>query len=141
MDGTIPRAPHGVERWGDRCGLSVEVEFPEKPDMTEAFWGFLKEETGGLPGQSGDWRCWNCWTTPLNEAVDVIGVRLADEWLGLYLRASEYQDTPSRAGRMLQHSRTSQELMGDRELDGNEASRSRNGRNQFLEQFVGYVQY
>ena len=33
-----------------RCGLSVEAEFPEKPDTTTAFWRFLKEETGGLPG-------------------------------------------------------------------------------------------
>ena len=113
---------------GDRCGLSVEVEFPEKPDTTTAFWSFLKKETGGLPGQCDAWRSWNCWTTELNDAGDMIGVSLAGEWLGLYLRASEYQDTPSGAARMLQHSRTIRELMGDQELDGSDESRSRNGR-------------
>ena len=47
---------------------------------------------------------------------------------GLYLRASEYQDTPSRAGRMLRHSRKIRELMGDQEFDGDEESRGREGR-------------
>ena len=117
-----------MSRNGDRCGLSVEVEFPEKPDTTTAFWSFLKKETAGLPGQSDEWRSWNCWTTELNEAGDMIGVSLADEWLGLYLRASEYQDTPSRAARMLHHSRTIRELMSDQDFDGTAESRSRDGR-------------
>ena len=83
---------------------------------------------GGLPGQSDDWRSWNCWTTGLNDARDMIGVSLADEWMGLYLRSSEYQDTPRRAQRMLQYSRTIREQMGDQEFDGNEQSRSKKGR-------------
>ena len=60
---------------------------------------------GGLPGQSDDWRSWNCRTTGLNDARDMIGVSLADEWMGLYLRSSEYQDTPRRAQRMLEAAR------------------------------------
>ena len=44
------------------------------------------------------------WTTGLNDARDMIGVSLADEWMGLYLRSSEYQDSPRRAQRMLQYS-------------------------------------
>ena len=113
---------------GNQCGLSVEVEFPDKPDTTAAFWGFLQEETGGLPGQTDEWRSWNRWTTSLNEAGDVIGVTLGEEWMGLYLRASEYQDTPSRAGRMIQHRRKIRGLIGDQDFEGNEASLSRNGR-------------
>ena len=123
-----PASAARCQEMGVRCGLSVDVEFPEKPDTTTEFWGFLKEETGGLPGQSDEWRSWNCWTTALNEAGDVIGVTLAEEWMGLYLRASEYQDTPSRAARMLQHSRQIRDLMSDQEFDGNEESRSRGGR-------------
>ncbi len=126
--GDYPASVARCRGMGTRCGLSVEVEFPEKPDTTAEFWGFLKAETGGLPGQSDEWRSWNCWTTSLNEAGDVIGVTLAEEWMGLYLRASEYQDTPSRAGRMVQHSRKIRDLMGDQDFDGNEASRSKNGR-------------
>ena len=83
---------------------------------------------GSLPGQSDDWRSWNCRTTGLNDARDMIGVRLADEWMGLYLRSSEYQDTPRRAQRMLQYSRTIREQMGDQEFDGNEQPRSKKGR-------------
>ena len=123
-----PKSAAWCREMGSRCGLSVEVQFPEKPDTITAFWKFLKEETGGLPGQSDDWRSWNCWTMSLNEAGDVIGVTLAEEWMGLYLRAAEYQDTLSRFGRMLQHSRKIRELMGDQEFDGNEDSRSRRGR-------------
>ena len=43
----------------------------------------------------------------------MIGVTLADDWMGIYLRASEYQDTPSRAQRMVQYSRKIREVMGD----------------------------
>ena len=123
-----PASAARCREMGDRCGLSVEVEFPEKPDTTTAFWRFLKKETGGLPGQTDGWRSWNCWTSALNDAGDMIGVTLVAEWMCLYLRASEYQHTPSRAARMLHHSRKIRELMSDQEFDGNEASRSRNGR-------------
>ena len=123
-----PTSAARCREMGDRCGLPVEIEFPDTPDTTKAFWQFLKAQTGGLPGQSDEWRSWNCWTTGLNEAGDMIGVSLADDWMGIYLRASEYQDTPNRAERMLQYSRKIRELMGDQEFDGNEASRSRKGR-------------
>ena len=115
-------------KMGERCGLMVEIEFPDTPDVLTAFWMLLKAETGGLPGQPDDWRSRNCWTTWLNDARDVIGVSLTDEWIGLYLRASEYQNTPSRAERMLQYSRKIRELMSDQEFDGNEVSLSKKGR-------------
>ena len=124
---TTRRAPRGAGRRGTGAA-SRSKSSSRKPDTTTAFWRFLKEETGGLPGQTDGWRSWNCWTTELNGAGDMVGMTLAGEWMGLYLRASEYRDTPSRAARMLRHSRTIRELMDDQELDGNEASRSRNGR-------------
>ncbi|WP_420634469.1 hypothetical protein [Candidatus Palauibacter sp.] len=96
--------------------------------MTKAFWGFLKEQTGGLPGQSDDWRSWNRWTTWLNDARDMIGISLADEWVGLYIRADERQNTPRRAARMLQYSRKIRDFMGDQELEGDEEARSKEGR-------------
>ena len=123
-----PASAARCQEMGERCELQVEVEFPDTPDLTRAFWEFLKAETGGLPGQSDDWRSSNCWTTGLNEVGDMIGVSLAEEWMGLYLRASEYQDTPSRAERMLRYSHKIRDLMGDQDLAGNEESRSKNGR-------------
>ena len=113
-------------KMGERCGLMVEVEFPDTSDVLTAFWTLLKAETGGLPGQSDDWRSSNYWTTRLNDAGDVIGVSLTDEWMGLYLRASGSQG--SRAERMLQYSRKIRELMSDQEFDGNEVSLSKKGR-------------
>ena len=113
---------------GEQCGLMVEIEFPDTLHITKAFWAFLKEETGGLPGQSDGWRSWNCWTTWLNDARDVIGVSLTDEWMGVYLRASEHQNTPNRVERMLQYSREIRKTMSDQEFDGNEVSLSKKGR-------------
>ncbi|MXW64534.1 MAG: DUF262 domain-containing protein [Bacteroidetes bacterium SB0662_bin_6] len=115
-------------KMGEQCGLMVEIEFPDTLHITKAFWAFLKEETGGLPGQSDGWRSWNCWTTWLNDARDVIGVSLTDEWMGVYLRASEHQNTPNRVERMLQYSREIRKTMSDQEFDGNEVSLSKKGR-------------
>ena len=123
-----PASAARCQEMGKRCGLLVEVEFPATPDITKAFWAFLKEETGGLPGQSEDWRNRNCWTTWINDARDMIGVSLSNEWMGLYLRASEHQHTHRRAERMLHYSRKIRDLMGDQKFDGNEVSRSKKGR-------------
>ena len=123
-----PASAARCREMGERYGLSVEVEFPSTEGMTRAFWEFLKEQTGGLPGQSDDWRGWNQWTTRLNDAGDMIGVSLAREWMGLYLRASEYKNTPRRAERMLHYSRKIRGVMGDQEFDGNQESRSKAGR-------------
>ena len=123
-----PASAARCREMGKRCRFSVEVEFPERLGTTRAFWKFLKVKTGGLPGQSDDWRSWNRWTDPLNDAGDMIGVSLAAEWMGLYLRASEYQDTPRRAERMLDYSRRIREVMGDQDFDGNQVPRSKEGR-------------
>lgn len=113
---------------GERCALTVDVEFLEMPDTPKAFWAFLKQETGGLPGQPDAWRSQNLWTMPLNESRDRIGIGLHKERVELYIRADERQHTPHRTERMLQYSRNIPELMGDQKFTGNEVSLSKKGR-------------
>ena len=123
--GHYERSAARCRKMGKQCDLSVEVELSDTLNMTKEFWAFLKARTGGLQGQSDEWRSWNCRTTKLNDAGDVIGVSLGDEWMGIYLRAF---DTPGRAERLLQYSRKIREEMSDQEFDGNAESRSKEGR-------------
>ena len=113
---------------GERCGLLVEVEFQDTPDMRKAFWRRLKAETGGLYRQRDGWRSWIVWTRELNELGDMVGVSLRRESIGLYLRASPSKNPSGRAQRMLQYSRTIRQSMYDQELDRNEVSESEKGR-------------
>ena len=112
----------------ERCGILVEVEFQDTPDMGKAFWRHLKAETGGLPGQPDEWRNWALWTRELNELGDMVGVSLRRESIGLYLRASPYKNPSGRAQRMLQYSRTIRQSMYDQQLDGNDVSESKKGK-------------
>ena len=113
---------------GERCGILVEVEFQDTPNVRKAFWRRLKSETGGLPGQGDEWRGWSVWTRELNELGDMVGVGLRRESIGLYLRASPYKNPSGRSQRMLEYSRTIRKSMSDQQLDGNEVSESENGR-------------
>lgn len=122
-------SPARCRQLGERCGVTVEIEISETPDLTKAFWRYLKTHAGGLPGQSANWSSRKHWTARLNDGRgDRIGVSLTDDKIRVYLRSSEYQDTPSRAARMLQYSRKIRQLMGELELSGNEEHESKAGR-------------
>ena len=123
-----PASAAACRQMGDRCGLRIEVKFPEKPHLRKAFWRLLKEETGGLYGQRDDWRGPSIWTSELNELGDMIGVSLRQESIRLYLRASPYKNPSGRAHRMLHYSRTIHAFMFDQVLEGNEVSESEKGR-------------
>ncbi|MCY3563869.1 MAG: DUF262 domain-containing HNH endonuclease family protein [bacterium] len=113
---------------GKRCGVTVEVVFPDRPDRSEAFWRLLKEETGGLYGQRDGWRSWVVWTPELNELGDMIGISLKRESIRLYLRASPSPNPSDRTQRMLQYSRAIRQSMSDQELNGSQMAESENGR-------------
>ena len=112
---------------GERCGISIDVEFQDTP-MMRAFWRCLKVETGGLLGQGDEWRNWSHWTRELNELGDMVGVGLRRESIAVYLRASPYKHASGRGQRMLQYSRAIRETMYDQDLDGSEVSESEKGR-------------
>ncbi len=113
---------------GERCGILVEVEFPDTPNLRKAFWGLLKAETGGLSGQSDGWRSWSVWTRELNEQGDMVSVGVGRESIRLTLKASPYKNPSGRGQRMLHYSQAIRASMYDQNLDGNEVSESENGK-------------
>jgi len=97
----------------------VEVEF-EEDSRTQAFWRFLKQHTGGVPGQKDTWRGAGQWTSPVNSAGDRIGLYVGNpDHLRLYIRAGESQASEERAARMRQYSWMIRDRMGDQEIGGN----------------------
>ena len=68
-----PASVRLCRRMGERCHIQVEVDF-EEDSRTQAFWHFLKEHTGGVPGQRDTWRGASQLTSPVNSAGDRIGM-------------------------------------------------------------------
>jgi len=123
-----PASAAACREMGEKCGTLVEVEIPDTPHMSKAFWTLLKAETGGLYRQRDGWRGWIIWTQELNELRDMIGVSLRQESIGLYLRAAPSKNPSDRTHRMLQYSQTIRQSMYDQNLAGNEVSESEKGR-------------
>ena len=122
-----PTSAERCRKMGRRCDVKVEVEF-EETSRTQAFWRFLKEHTGGMPGQKDTWRGASQWTSPLNSTGDRIGIFVGNpEWLWLYIRAGESQGSEERAVRMRQYSWSIRDQMGDQELGENLEKNSENG--------------
>ena len=104
---------------GKRCGVAVEVEFEEK-SRTQAFWRFLKESLGGVPGQKDTWRGATQWTDPFNSHGDVIGIYVGNpERLWLYVRSGDSKASHERTARMRKYSWMIFEQMADQDVDDN----------------------
>ncbi len=111
-----PTSAKRCEELGKRCGVIIDIEFPETNEY-QAFWKFLKDETGGLPGQKITWRGPSQWTRSLNSFGDCIGIYIGNpELLWLYIRAGESQKSQSRSERMKRFSWLIQNQMGDQVL-------------------------
>ena len=94
----------------------------------QAFWIYLKEHVGGVPGQKDVWRGATQWTAPVDSSGDRIGIYAGTDWLWLYIRAGETQGTEQRAARMRQYSWMIGEQMGDQHLEANVDKNSADGR-------------
>ena len=112
-----PTSAGRCRKMGERCGVRVEVEFKES--RRQAFWQFLKERTGGVPGQKDSWRGPKQWTSPLNSSSDMVGIYVGIDGLWVYIRAGEMQQSVERTARMRRYSRMIRDRMGDQELEGN----------------------
>ena len=94
-----PTSAERCRKMGERCGLTVEVEFEENT-RTQAFWKLFKEREGDIPGQKDSWRGASQWTRPLNTSGDRIGIYVGHpEMLWLYIRAGERQASEERGRR------------------------------------------
>ena len=106
-------------KMGERCGVSVEVEF-EEDTWAHEFWKRFKELEGGIPGQKDSWRGKSQWSAPLNIAGDRIGIYVGrPELLWLYIRAGERQASKRRTARMRQYSWMIRDQMDDQRLGEN----------------------
>lgn len=123
-----PASATACREMGKRCGMQVEVEFPDTPDRSKEFWRLLKAETGGLHGQRDGWRSWFIWTPQVNELGDMIGISLKPESIRLYLKASPSKNPSDRTQRMLRYSRAIRQSMNDQELARSEVPESEKGR-------------
>ncbi len=113
-------------KMGERCGVTVEVEF-EEDTRTQAFWKRFKEQEGGIPGQKVSWRGPSQLTTPLNTAGDRIGIYVGQQVSWLYIRAGRNQNAGDRAARMRNYSWKIREEMGDQVLGKNLEKNSADG--------------
>ena len=94
-----PTSAERCRKMGERCGLTVEVEFEENT-RPQAFWKLFKEREGDIPGQKDSWRGASQWTRPLNTSGDRIGIYVGHpEMLWLYIRAGERQASEGRGRR------------------------------------------
>lgn len=123
-----PTSAKRCQDMGQRCGVQVEVAGIREKSPTQAFWEFLKQHTGGLPGQKDAWRGGNQWTSAVNSLGDRIGIWIGAESLWLYVRAAEKQHSEQRAARMRGYSHTIRDQMADQKLGQNIEKESEDGR-------------
>ena len=112
-----PTSAKRCEEMGKRCGVTIEVEFPKKSPAQE-FWKFLKEFTGGVPGQKDTWRGESQWTSPLNSVGDIVSIYIGPNRLWLFVRTGNHSDPLNTAERMRHYSKVIQQEMGDQDISG-----------------------
>lgn len=118
---------------GQKCGVLVEVELPQ-PTQAMRFWAFLKEHTGGLPGQKRSWRGSTQWTSPINSEKDRVAMHVGNpDLVWLYIRAGELEESGTRTERMRRYSRLIEQEMGDQDLGDGLDQNARRGRSIFVQ--------
>ena len=122
-----PASDARCRKMGERCGVTVDVEFEEKTQARE-FWRFFKSHTGGVPGQKDTWRGPTQRTAPLNAAGDTVRVGVGDPRLvWLCIRATQMKPSEERVSRMRRYSRMIQDRMGDQDLGENVEKKAAEG--------------
>ena len=126
--GNYPESAERCRHMGARCGVNVEVLFRDE-NRTAVFWRFLKERTGGVPGQKDRWRGPSQWTSTLNPDGDRVGIYVGNpDLLWLYIRSGWGADrTSERAARVRHYSWMIQQTMGDQQLGENLERNSEDG--------------
>ena len=124
-----PAYAERCRKLGERCGVRVQVELAsDGAVVTEDFWRFFKEVSGGVPGQKESWRGGNQWTKPCNAFGDCIGIYVGNpDSLWLYIRAGRRRPVDN-AARMRRFSRVMRNQMADQRLSDDLESESERGR-------------
>ena len=128
-----PRSANRCREMGQRCGVLVEVELPQPPHAMR-FWAFLKEHTGGLPGQKDSWRGSTQWTSPINSEKDRVAMHVGNpDLVWLYIRAGELEESGTRTERMRRYSRLIEQEVGDQNLGNGLDQNACKGRSIFVQ--------
>ncbi len=114
---------------GERCGVGVQVEIvSDQADVTEGFWKFFKNVTGGISGQNEKWRGGHQRTKPCNMFGDTIGIYVGNtDLLWLFVRAGGEQTT-NHSERMRRISQMICEQMADQQLSDDLEKEAENDR-------------
>ena len=127
-DSDYPASAERCRRMAASCSVLIEVELREDEGTSAAFWQFLKEHTGGLPGQTDGWRGASQWTSRFNADGDRVAVYVGNpELLWLYVRSGSSEDSEARNMRMKHYSSMIRSTMGDQRLSGDVDRNSRRG--------------
>lgn len=107
-------------KMGELCGVRIEVEAGyDENDMPHAFWKFLKEKTGGVPGQKDTWRGGSQWVGPVNTMGDRIAISVGNpEFLRACIMGPVDENSKEMAARMRSCSLMIRDLMGDQQILG-----------------------
>ena len=128
-DQDYPASAKRCRSMGERCGVTIEVRGADEVPWRQAFYQFLGERTGGLPGQTDAWRGRNQWTKPLNSHGDRVGIAVLDDVLILFIRKPWGQGTSAElVARLLHYSGRMRSEMGDQRIDGEPHAESTEGR-------------
>ena len=119
-------------KMGERCNVTIDVEGTKRKSPAQEFWSFLKEHTGGVPGQKDSWQGEVQWTASHNSQGDGVGIFVGSERLSLWVRSGQYEVSPQRTARMRGYSRMIRRQMGDQILHGDADQASSKGRSVFL---------
>ena len=123
-----PASADRCREMGRLCNARIEVEI-RGDGLTRAFWVFLRDHAGGVPGQKEGWRGPTQWTRPLNSKRDTIGIYVGNaDRLWLYIRAGQSQPSEDGAARMRMYSGMMRDQMSDQLLGENLDSEGRKGR-------------
>ena len=122
-----PTSAERCRTMGERCGVSVQVEF-EQNSQTRSFWKFLKEHAGGVPGQKDTWRGASQWSSRNNGSDDYVGIYVGNpDLLWLYIKSGKSEESNERAAQMRRYSWMIRDRMSDQQLGGNIERNSANG--------------
>ena len=124
---------------GQHCGVNVDVRGVEEVHRRQAFYRFLRQRTGGLPGQTDVWRGKNQWTKPLNPHGDRVGLVVVDDALYLCIRKPWGQGTSAElTRRLLRYSGRIRSEMGDQRIEGEPHAACLEGRTVWLKRLGTY---
>ena len=126
-DQDYPTSAERCRKMGERCGVAVEVEF-EDASQSRAFWKFVKDHAGGVPGQKDTWRGASQWSSRADASGEQVGIHVGNpELLWLYIKSGDSVASEERAARMRRYSWQIRQEMGDQQLGDNIERNSEKG--------------